>query len=82
MLAAEGIARKWGCTTVTLHVAADSIEGRIPQSLYGSLGYEAYIVPATTTNNKQYAWMGFETLKSGLYIVQGVPLLCLQKKLD
>ena len=43
MAATEGIAQKWGCSSIYLHADADAISGRVPQRLYEGLGYEVVI---------------------------------------
>lgn len=78
MMAVEGLAKKWGCTSISLHVDSDSVSGRIPQRLYERLGYEPVI---DTSVDQKFDWMGPDILKSGLYIVEGVPLLFLRKGL-
>lgn len=79
MKAAEGLARSWGCTSVSLHVNADQSTGHIAQQLYKSLGYTPVV--ANTSNDIKYNWMGPELLQMGLYMIDGVPLLFLRKDL-
>jgi GNAT superfamily N-acetyltransferase len=81
MAALEGIARRWGCDDIRLHVDADEVSGKIARGLYWSLGYEA--VP-DRGNNKvgNYDWMGPSMANQGLYLVEGVPLLYLRKSLN
>ena len=78
MTAAEGMAKQWGCTSISLHVDADSVSGKIPQRLYERLGYEPVVMDSVLN---KFDWMGPDILKSGLYMVDGVPLLFLRKEL-
>lgn len=77
MAATEGIARSWGCDCIYLHADADSRSGKIPQSLYKGLGYEV-----VTDDEAEFSWMsnGFNPLSS-IRMIEGVPLLCLCKRL-
>jgi GNAT superfamily N-acetyltransferase len=77
MLATEGIARKWGCTSISLHVDPDSSTGRVPQRLYERLGYK----PVVVETDQKFLWMGPDVIRSGLYMVDGLPLLFLRKEL-
>lgn len=81
MAALEGIARRWGCDDIRLHVDADEVSGKVARGLYWSLGYEA--VP-DRGNNKvgNFDWMGPSMANQGLYLVEGVPLLYLRKSLN
>jgi GNAT superfamily N-acetyltransferase len=80
MKAVEGLARSWGCTSISLHVDADPTSGEIAQALYKSLGYEP--VSSDATKDK-FDWMGPEfQLRSGLYMIEGVALLFLRKSLE
>lgn len=78
MSAVEGIAKQWDCTSISLHVDADSVSGKIPQKLYETLGYEPVVMDSIT---HQFDWMEQNVLKSGLYMVDGVPLVFLRKSL-
>ena len=78
MKAAEGLARSWGCTSISLHVNADQSNGNIAQRLYKSLGYTPVVA---NNSNDKYNWMGPELLQMGLYMIDGVPLLFLRKDL-
>jgi GNAT superfamily N-acetyltransferase len=80
MAALEGIARRWGCDDIRLHVDADEMSGRIARGLYWSLGYEA--VPDRGNGKLGYEWMGPQMANRGLYLVEGVPLLYLRKSLN
>ena len=79
MSAVEGIAKQWGCTSISLHVDADSVTGEIPQRLYQQMGYQPVVMDSVV---HKFDWMGPEILKSGLYMVDGVPLVFLRKPLD
>ena len=63
---------------VYLHVDADSISGRAAQGLYRSLGYEA-VADERPREEGAFAWMGADMMNTGLYMVDGVPLLYLRK---
>lgn len=78
MSAVEGIAKQWGCTSISLHVDADSVTGEIPQRLYQQMGYQPVEMDSIV---HKFDWMGPEILKSGLYMVDGVPLVFLRKEL-
>ncbi len=80
MAALEGIARRWGCDDIRLHVDADEVSGKVARGLYWSLGYEA--VPNRGNNQVGYEWMGPGMANRGLYLVEGVPLLYLRKSLE
>jgi len=80
MAALEGIARRWGCDDIRLHVDADEVSGKVARGLYWSLGYEA--VPDRGNNRVGYEWMGPSMANRGLYLVEGVPLLYLRKSLN
>eukprot|EP00574_Skeletonema_japonicum_P004237 CAMPEP_0201733632 /NCGR_PEP_ID=MMETSP0593-20130828/32116_1 /ASSEMBLY_ACC=CAM_ASM_000672 /TAXON_ID=267983 /ORGANISM="Skeletonema japonicum, Strain CCMP2506" /LENGTH=361 /DNA_ID=CAMNT_0048226829 /DNA_START=79 /DNA_END=1161 /DNA_ORIENTATION=+ len=54
MAALEGIARRWGCADIRLHVDADELTGKVARGLYWSLGYEA--VPDRGNNQVGYEW--------------------------
>jgi GNAT superfamily N-acetyltransferase len=78
MAATEGLAKQWGCDSISLHVDSDSVAGKVPQKLYERLGYE----PVVEANIEQrFDWMGPDILKTGLYMVEGVPLIFLRKQL-
>eukprot|EP00956_Cyclotella_meneghiniana_P022261 scaffold41844_cov46-Cyclotella_meneghiniana.AAC.4 len=84
MAALEGIAKSWGCHDVRLHVDADEKSGRAAQNLYKTLGYAG--VPDRRPSNKTsesskigYGWMGPSMANEGLYMVEGIPLLYMQK---
>lgn len=89
MAACEGIANMWGCPDVSLHVDANEYSGGVARDLYRSLGYEG--VPdgggggASSGGNGRaaggYGWMGPHLANQGLYLVDGVPLLYLRKRL-
>jgi GNAT superfamily N-acetyltransferase len=79
MSAAEGLARSWGCTAIYLHVDADTVSGRVAQSLYRNLGYEPVMDDRAL---QKYSWMGPELASMGLFVVDGVPLLFLKKTLN
>ena len=86
MAACEGIANMWGCPDVSLHVDANEYSGGVARDLYKSLGYEG--VPdggsgASSENGTAggYGWMGPYLANQGLYLVDGVPLLYLRKRL-
>jgi GNAT superfamily N-acetyltransferase len=85
MAAVEGIARCWQCQSIHLHADADSVAGKIPQRLYMNLGYE--MLPDC---QQDIAWMGgvgdgvegpATSLSSSVFVIEGVPLLYLQKQL-
>lgn len=80
MAALEGIAVRWGCDDIRLHVDADEISGKVARALYWSIGYEA--VPDKGNNKLGYEWMGPSMASQGLYLVEGVPLLYLRKSLN
>jgi len=82
MAACEGIARLWGCDDVSLHVDANEISGKVARSLYWKLGYEG-VPDRGTSNSVSYDWMGkgINMANTGLYLVDGVPLLYLRKNL-
>ena len=91
MAAAEGLARSWGCSSLSLHVDADRERGKVPRKLYQTLGYTPVMKPmmateTTTAGDTQissqndYAWMG-DRLRSGLYNVDGCMLVFMQKEL-
>jgi hypothetical protein len=76
----------WGCPDVSLHVDANEYSGGVARDLYKSLGYEG--VPdggsgASSENGTAggYGWMGPYLANQGLYLVDGVPLLYLRKRL-
>jgi len=71
--ATEGIAREWSCESIHLHCDADTVAGRVSQSLYGSLGY----LPLGSLESKR--WPSDKT--DSIFDVEGVPLLYLQKQL-
>lgn len=75
MAATEGVARSWGCNMIHLHCDANSIGGKVPQTLYKGLGYEMVEDP-----NSPYAWMGSE-LSTKIFMIQGVALLYFRKAL-
>lgn len=78
MACCEGLAKAWGYDEAYLHVDADRRSGAPAQGLYHSLGY----IPVMDEKyNEKFAWMGIDTVNKGLYIVDGVALLFLKKKL-
>ena len=80
MAACEGLAKSWGYNEAYLHVDADSSSGGPAQNLYNSLGYEPVI---DESYNENFTWMGSTpAMNRGLYIVDGVALLFLKKKLS
>jgi GNAT superfamily N-acetyltransferase len=79
MSAVEGIAKQWECTSISLHVDADSVTGKIPQRLYETLGYEPVVMDSVM---HQFDWMEPDILRTGLYMVDGVPLVFLRKSLN
>jgi GNAT superfamily N-acetyltransferase len=76
MAAVEGVARTWSCTQIHLHCDADTLSGKVPQSLYTGLGYEM-----VQDTESPFAWMGSQ-FSNNIYMVQGVALLFMRKKLD
>lgn len=78
MSTCHGLARSWGYKSTFLHVDADYNAGRAAQQLYRKLGYKPVI---DKTYNEKFAWMGIDSVNRGLYIVDGLPLLFLSKKL-
>lgn len=79
MACCEGLAKAWGYDEAYLHVDADRRSGAPAQGLYHSLGY----IPVIDEKyNQKFAWMGIDTVNKGLYIVDGVALLFLKKKLQ
>jgi hypothetical protein len=80
MKAVEGLARSWGCTSISLHVDADPTSGEIAQALYKSLGYQP--VSSDATKDK-FDWVdpAFQ-LRSSIYMIDGVALLFLRKSLE
>ncbi len=78
MSACHGLARSWGYKSTFLHVDADYKAGRAAQQLYRKLGYKPVI---DETYNEKFAWMGIDSVNRGLYIVDGMPLLFLAKRL-
>lgn len=78
MACCEGMAKQWGYEEAYLHVDADWRSGAPAQGLYRSLGYTPVI---DEKYNQKFAWMGMDTINRGLYIVDGVALLFLKKKL-
>ena len=81
MAACEGIARLWGCDDVSLHVDANDISGKVARGLYWKLGYEG-VPDRGTSRSVSYDWMGnINMANTGLYLVDGVPLLYLRKNL-
>ena len=80
MAVLEGIAVRWGCDDIRLHVDADEVSGKVARALYWSMGYEA--VPDKGHNKLGYEWMGPSMANQGLYLVEGVPLLYLRKSLN
>ena len=86
MAALEGIAKTWDCKDVRLHVDADEKSGKVAQALYRKLGYIG--VPDRGSSAKKskdeklgYEWMGPSMASEGLYMVDGIPLLYMQKSL-
>ena len=75
MAAAEGVARTWNCTCIHLHCDASTEGGRIPQTLYKTLGYEMVDDP-----DSPFAWMGSE-LSTKVYMIDEVALLYFRKEL-
>jgi len=84
MKVVEGRAKRWGCDAIALHVDSDPKTGRIAQNLYQRLGYRPVI--ENTANAKDstadYSWMGQSNCVSGVYMVEGVPLLFMKKELS
>ena len=84
MAALEGISKSWGCNEVRLHVDADEKSGKAAQNLYKALGY-AGVPDRRPLNEKSqeskigYEWMGPSMANEGLYMVEGIPLLYMQK---
>jgi GNAT superfamily N-acetyltransferase len=79
MACCEGLAKQWDYNEVYLHVDADQRSGKPAQCLYRSLDY----MPVINENyNKNFSWMGIDSVNRGLYIVDGVALLFLKKTLD
>lgn len=77
MAACEGIATQWGFDEVYLHVDASS-SGTTAQNLYIGNGYRPVV---NEQYNRNFEWMGIESINRGLYIVDGVALLFLKKDL-
>ena len=77
VMACEGIARRWGTVSIHLHCDASY---RVPQKLYRSLGYQ----PELATNTaSEYSWMSNNDFcQSSIYVIDGVPLLYMCKKLS
>jgi hypothetical protein len=76
--ACEGLAlTSWGCSSMHLHCDADHVTGMVAQKLYTSLGYEAMAERCAS----DLAWMGPMTIRSSVYIIEGIPLLYLTKRL-
>ena len=78
MACCEGIAKRWDYDEVYLHVDADTRSGRAAQCLYRSINYMPVV---DKEYNKNFSWMGVDSVNRGLYIVDGVALLFLKKKL-
>jgi len=82
MAATEGIAKSWNCRSIYLHADADYRSGKTAQSLYKGIGYEIVV---DDDQNAEYAWMtkGSTTSNpfSSIRIIEGVPLLCFNKRL-
>jgi len=87
VMACEGLARRWKTSTINLH--CDALY-RTPQKLYQSLGYQpdssSSSSSSTTTTlsraSSDYSWIpNSEVCRSSIYIIEGVPLLYLCKKL-
>lgn len=76
LAAADGMARRWNCRSVHLHCDASITTA---QRLYKSVGYRELEESSTTP---EFSWMGPATFTSSVFIVEGVPLLYLQKKLE
>ena len=76
MKAVEGVAKRWGCTAIHLHCDADPVSGKVPQNLYGGLGYEM-----VQDLESPFAWMGSQ-FSNKIYMVQGVALLYMRKNLN
>ena len=97
MAAVEGLAKSWGCSSISLHVDSDRVSGKVPQKLYQKLGYQPVltstnkddatfdVVAAKDENNNNrmdWGWMGGSNpVQSGLYMVDGVLLLFMRKEL-
>ena len=81
MATSEGRAKTMGFDELFLHVDANT-SGATAQSLYWSLGFESF-VEEKAGEESPYAWLGEDFVKQnrGLYLVDGVPLLYLRKKL-
>mmetsp|Transcript_10693 Transcript_10693/g.16380 ORF Transcript_10693/g.16380 Transcript_10693/m.16380 type:complete len:312 (+) Transcript_10693:111-1046(+) len=79
----EGIAKRWGCDAIALHVDSDPRSGRIAQKLYQRLGYRPVIQNTASNRDHEagYGWMGPSNCVSGVYMVEGIPLLFMKKKL-
>lgn len=85
MTALEGMARMWGCSDIRLHVDANEVSGRVAQKLYRSLGYAGVPDRASSkkrSGEKMYEWMGPSMANEGLYMVDGIPLLYMRKRLN
>jgi len=85
MKAVEGLAKRWEFDTIYLHVDSDTQNGgRIPQNLYQRLGYRP--VEKTTDENEtqedDFSWMSNSNFQSGVYMVEGVPLLFMRRELS
>ncbi|EJK59857.1 hypothetical protein THAOC_19874 [Thalassiosira oceanica] len=80
MGALEGIGRLWGCDDIRLHVDANEFSGRVARSLYWSLGYKG-VPDSGQDSSGSFEWLNASMSNEGLYLVDGVPLLYLRKKL-
>jgi GNAT superfamily N-acetyltransferase len=76
----EGLAKSWGCQSIHLHCDA-SLDGRVAQRLYQNLGYRPLSNTSSFTGwtpNSLGAW----NMQSGIFLIDGVPLLYLYKELE
>ena len=80
MAACEGVGKNWGYDCVYLHVDANMVSGATAQGLYKNLGYKPVMNSASGTNER-FTRLGPELVNGGLYIVDGVPLLFLSKRI-
>jgi ribosomal protein S18 acetylase RimI-like enzyme len=87
MAALEGIAKSWECQDVRLHVDADEKSGKVAQSLYRNLGYAGVPDRGSTSRKAKgdrvvLEWLGPSMVNEGLYMVDGIPLLYMQKSFE
>lgn len=73
-----------GFNRLTLHVDADTISGKAAQALYYGLGYTPIVDnrESASKQNVNFSWIGDSIIQDGLYFIDGVPLLYLQKALN